>query len=224
MAFRARTLSGRRTDSGHDVGQSGMRLARQRRPGRIAAGVALAALAVLGFVYLLRVAGHRQVVVRMVRDVPVGRQISRADVGLTSVAVDAGVVTVPAGHLGEVVGQRAAVDLRNGTLVSPAQVTTRLTPSPGEALVTVAMKSGQLPPDGLAPGSRVRIVSAPGQDVGASAGRPVGDVPATVDAVGDADTEGTVPVSLLVADGAASGVARQAAQGQIMLVVTARGG
>lgn len=209
------------------------RLARQRRPGWIAAGVALVALAVLMNVYLFESSGHRLAVVRVARDVPLGAQISRADLGTTSVALDGGVSVIPAGQLAQVVGRRAAVDLRHGTLLTASQVTSALTPQPGQDLVTVAMKASDLPPHGLAAGSRVRVVATVGgQDATTGADQAGGqsgavggkDTPAVVDAVGGPDADGAMTVSLLVADADGSAVARQAAAGRIALVVTTREG
>jgi hypothetical protein len=233
---RGQALGSRADNNGqaNPSGRLGGRLARQRRPGWIAAGVALVALAVLGNVYLFQTSGHRISVVRVARNVPVGQQLVHADLDTSSVALGPGVQVIPARQLGEVVGRRAAVDLRSGTLLSVSQVTTQLTPQPGQALVTVAVKPGELPPGGLAPGSQVRIVSTPGsqgQDQGADgssvpsgqAGVSVKDVRAAVDAVAGPDTDGTMTVSLLVADADANAVAREASTGQIALVITARG-
>jgi hypothetical protein len=209
-------------------------LARQRRPAWIAAGVALVALAVLLNVYLFTTAGHRVSVVRVARDVPIGQQLVRADVDTSSVVVGPGVQVIPARQLGEVIGRRAAVDLRSGTLLTASQVTTQLSPQPGQALVTVAVKPGQLPSGGLAPGSRLRVVSTPGSQTSSDGGGgtapsgpgsqpPVKDVRAVVDAVGGPATDGTMTVSLLVADADANAVAREASTNQIALVITARG-
>jgi hypothetical protein len=209
------------------------RLARQRRPGWIAAGVALLALAVLANVYLFQTSSHRVSVVRVARDVGIGQQITRADLATSLVALGPGVQMIPGRQLGEVVGRHAAVDLRSGTLLTASQVTTQLTPRPGQALVTVAVKPSQLPPGGLAPGSQVRIVSTPGTQgqntpaqtgPGQGAQTSVKDVAATVDAVGGPDADGTQAVAVLVADADSSAVARQASTGQIALVITTRGG
>ena len=209
------------------------RMARQRRPGWIAGGVALVTLAVLANVYLFQSAGHRALVVRMIRDVPIGQQITRADVDTARVSLDAGVRTIPGRQLGEVVGRRAAVDLRAGTLLTASQLTTQLTPQRGQALVTVPLKPGQLPPQGLAPGSQVRVVTTPGaqgqddgseQDTGVDGKAAVRDVAATVDQVGGPDADGSMTVSLLVTDADSSLVAREASTGRIALVVTTRAG
>lgn len=209
------------------------RLARQRRPGWIIAGVALIGLAVLANVYLVRTSSHRIAAVRVARDVAIGQQIARTDLGISLVALGPGMQMIPGQQLGEVVGRRAAVDLRAGTLLTASQVTTQLTPRPGQALVTIAVKPSQLPPGGLPPGSQLRIVVTPSaqeQPTGAPTGSgqdapaAVKDVAATVDAVGGPDADGTVSVAVLVTEADSSTVARQAAMGQVALIVTTRGG
>ncbi|MBA9003053.1 SAF domain-containing protein [Thermomonospora cellulosilytica] len=191
----------------------------------------LVALAVLTNVYLFQSSSERVPVVRVARDVPVGQEIGRADLDVAQVAVDSVVQTIPGGRLDEVVGRRAAVGLKRGTLLAASQVTGQVSPQPGQALVTVPLKPSQVPA-GLAPGWQVRVVFTPGNGSQASAGAAggvesragAGDVAAVVDQVGEPDAEGTVAVSLLVADAQSSAVARQAAAGLVALVVTARRG
>lgn len=110
-------------------------------------------------------------------------------------------------------------------------MTAQVAPQPGQALVTVPLKPSQVPA-GLAPGWQVRVVFTPGsggQEATGDAASPTGrvragEVAAVVDQVGEPDTEGTVSVSLQVADAHSSAVARQAAAGLVALVVTARRG
>ncbi|GAB2841537.1 hypothetical protein GCM10027176_51730 [Actinoallomurus bryophytorum] len=208
----------------------------------IAAGAALTAVAVLANVYLFQHVGQRRLVIQIARDVPVGARIGRADLGTASVALDSGLGSISGSELLQVVGRRAAVDLRHGTLLTVSQVTTALSPQPGQALVTTGIKADQLPPQGLAPGSKVRLVLTNQQGVtGAQSGADDGaatqigttpssdaaagkDVSAVVDAVGGPDADGSMTVSLLVADADSSTLAREAAAGRIAVVVTARGG
>jgi hypothetical protein len=242
------TAAGGRSPTATTAGAAGRagdravgRLARQPRPAWIAAGIALVALAVLGNVYLFQNASHRSAVVRVVNDVPVGARIRRADLGLASVVLDPGVASISQTQLPQVVGRIAAVDLRRGTLLSASQVTTALSPQPGQAVVTMSLKAGEMPPHGLAPGFKVRLVQTSRTDVPAKstaddaaagdasdAGQDVlaagKDVPAVVDSVGGSDADGTVAVSLLVADADSSAVARAAAGERLALVITARGG
>ncbi|GGU89756.1 hypothetical protein GCM10010182_00200 [Actinomadura cremea] len=207
-------------------------MGRQRRPGWIVAGVMLVALAVLTNVYLVRSSSDRVSVVRLVRDVPVGHELVRADLDTAWVAVDSVVSTVPGRQLPQVVGKRVAVGLRAGTLLAASQLTVQAAPGPGQALVTVPLKASAVPL-GLAPGWRVRVVfTAGGQGQGArevtaqprSQATAPGDVAAVVDQVGEPDATGLVTVSLLVPEAASSAVARQATAELVVLVVTERRG
>lgn len=148
---------------------SSKRLGRQRRPGRIAAGAMLMALAVSVNVYLFRSAGERVPVVKLARDVAVGQRISRTDLDVARVAVDSTVPMLPERQLREVVGQRAAVGLRKGMLLAATQLSAQVTPQPGQALVTAPLKPSALPP-GLAAGWRVRVVFSPASQGQAAGG------------------------------------------------------
>ncbi|OLT23023.1 hypothetical protein BJF79_46030 [Actinomadura sp. CNU-125] len=205
-------------------------MVRQRRPGWTAAGAMLLAFAVLTNVYLFRSSSERVAVLRLARDVAAGHKLERADLAVARVAVDSGVPTVPERQLEDVVGRRAAIHLRGGTLVAASQLTSGRTPQQGQALVTVPLKAGEVPP-GLGPGWRVRVVftvgeQAPAAGTGAQGGQSVvpRDVEAVVDQVSVPDAQGTVSASLLVADADSSMVARRAAAGLVVLVVTERRG
>ncbi|GAA4242400.1 hypothetical protein GCM10022254_75270 [Actinomadura meridiana] len=207
------------------------RLARQRRPGVIAAAVLLMVLAVATNVYLFRSSGDRVSVVRVARDVAVGQEVVLADLDSVRVALAPGMAVVPGRQLEQVVGRRAAVGLRKGTLLSASQVTTQQGPPAGRALVAVPLKAGAMPP-GLAPGWGVRVVFTYGnqgqEPVSGAQGRVqttvLRDVAAVVDGVDGPDAEGAMTVSLMVPDADSSAVARQAAAGMVVLVVTARRG
>lgn len=205
------------------------RLARQRRPAWIVGSLILMAVAVLVNVYLFQSSDQRVVAVVMARDVPVGQQISRADLTSAQVAVAPAVQTIPGRRLAEVVGHWAAVGLRKGSLLSASEITGQAAPRPGQALVTVPLKPSQVPP-GLAPGWEVRVISTPGtpdssrQNGGPAPGAVPPDIAAVVDQVGEPTVEGTVTVSLMVAEGESVAVARNAAAGSVALVVTAKKG
>ncbi|WP_165950227.1 SAF domain-containing protein [Actinomadura sp. GC306] len=189
-------------------------------------------LAVATNVYLFRSSGDRVSVVRLSRDVAVGHKITQADLDRAKVAVPPGVTVVPGHQLEQVVGRRAAVGLRKGTLLAASQLTTQQSPPDGRALVAVPMKAGAMPP-GLAPGWSVRVVFTFGnQGQEPVAGAPQGraqttalrDVAAVVDDVEGPDAEGAMTVSLVVPEADSSAVARQAAAGMVVLVVTERRG
>jgi hypothetical protein len=193
--------------------------------------VILILVAVVANVQMVQASGNRVPVVLLARDVPMGRKIVEADLSVTRVATDPAVTTVPGRQLKDVVGRRAAIGLRKGSLLAAWQLATEPTPHQGEALVSVPLKSSAMPP-GLAPGWKVRVVFTAGsQDQGAAGSAAqarqianLRDVQAVVDDVNGPDAEGAMTVSLLLADSDSSTVAREAAAGLVVLVVTERRG
>lgn len=132
---------------------------RQRRPGWVALGLAL----VVGFAaigaYLYTAAGAKTPVVVVVKEVPEGRTIQRADV--STVAVAGGVTAIAGSRVESVVGQRAAVRLLPNMLLQRSMIATGPALASGEAQVGVVVKSGQVPADGLVPGDVVQVVALP---------------------------------------------------------------
>jgi len=204
-------------------------LPRRRRPAMMALAVALAGTGVLVSVAVYQHADHLEPVVMVTSGVPAYGVITARDVGIADVTVPAGVHVIPRSQLGQVAGELAAVTLRPGTLLAPADLTAAQPPGPGQVLVPVPVKPESLPASGLAPGNRVLIVATPGdQGQGASSGGAVSltsPVPAVVEAVNlVTDQDGFDVVDLLVASTAGQAVAAQASTGQFALIVTSRGG
>ncbi|MFB7301433.1 SAF domain-containing protein, partial [Streptomyces rubiginosohelvolus] len=141
---------------------------RRRRPGLIALSVALIAAGGLSGAVLYAASGQRSAVVVVSRDVPVGSLIAKEDLAQASIALDPAVKSVKASRTDSLIGQRAAVDLRAGNLLSPAQVTKETLVGPGDQVVGVSVKPSQLPATKLAPGQRVLIVSTPDPDAAAA--------------------------------------------------------
>lgn len=134
---------------------------RQRHNGFIALAVALiVGLAAIG-AFLYSSAGSKTPVVMVVNEVPVGQMIERSD--LTTVPVSGRVVAIGGDNLSSVVGQRAAVTLLPDMLLQRSMVSSGPSLPDGEAQVGVAVRSGQVPADGLVPGDRVRVVQLPVQ-------------------------------------------------------------
>ncbi|MEU4013009.1 SAF domain-containing protein [Streptomyces pseudogriseolus] len=137
--------------------------ARRRRPGVIALSLALIAAGGAGVAVLLLQVGDRTPVVTVVRDVQVGQVLTEQDLGEASVALDPAVKAVRADDLKSVVGKRAAVELKPGSLLSPSQVTKDSLVKPGEQLVPIGLKPDQVPATALAPGQKVQLVHVPAQ-------------------------------------------------------------
>jgi hypothetical protein len=163
---------------------------------------------------------NRQVPVLVVTaTVPAGDVISAADLGTTMVATGPGVRVIPARQLRQVAGLVADAPLQPGTLLAPSELTSALPPAAGQVIVPVAVKPSMLPAAGLAGGDQVEVVPVAGAQPSAL-GRPVA---AVVQAVTRApDQDGSDVIDLLVGSRFGPPLARQAASGQLALVVTHR--
>jgi hypothetical protein len=193
----------------------------RRRPAVLAAGVALVAVGALGAAYLTQVVGGTVAVVAVVRDVAPGEVVQAADLTIADISTDPALSPVPADRLSSVIGQRTAVALTAGSLLTDAAVTSAVVPTQGRSLVGVALAAAQLPAERLQPGDRVRIVDTP-----TSQGEPPTTAPATIagqvaSAVGPDDTGLTV-VNVTVPSGQAADLAARVATGRVALVLDSR--
>ncbi|MFC0862361.1 SAF domain-containing protein [Sphaerimonospora cavernae] len=198
-------------------------LPRQRRPAMFLLVVVFIGLGVLAGQYAYSRLDKRSSVVMVARDVAIGQVIGQDDLTAVRIAADPMVATVPAERLSEMAGRVAAVDLTSGTLLSDGHTTDAMTPGPGQQLVPLALKPGQLPARGLRAGDHVLVAAEltdPGRQAAATATK---DIPATVDRVSEADPDGTRVVDLLVGPGVGGLIAREAMRGHIALILTSRG-
>jgi len=201
---------------------------RRRRPGVIALSLALIAAGGAGVAVLVLQVGHRTQVVTVVREVQVGQVLTERDLGRASVALDPAVKAVRADDLDEVVGQRAAVELRPGSLLAPSQVTQDSLVRPGEQVVPIGLKPEQVPASALVPGQKVRLVHVPAQDA-ADTGRTPAVAPQTlagrvVKASGAAPGTGVVVVDVATSADDGPTVAAWVSAGTLRLVLTAPDG
>lgn len=195
-----------------------------RRRSMLALGVVLAGLGALAGAWVFTSLSHRAEVLALTRNVAMGAQVTAADLAPVAISAGSAVTSIPVRQEGQVTGLVAAVGLRAGTLLVPADLTSALVPGVGQQLVPVALKSDQLPASGLVTGDLVLVVPTPGAAGQQASGPAVlaQDVPAAVYRVAGPDQNGTVVVDLLVTAGQGPLVARQASTGQIALVVTPR--
>ena len=195
----------------------------------IALAIALAGAGVLISAEVYQRTNHQVPVVVITKSVPAFGVISASDLGVASVTVPAGVHVIPGRQLSAVTGEIAAVELRPGTLLNPADLTTAQPPASGQVLIPVPVKPQSLPASGLAPGDSVVIIATPGDQGQPSSSNnapalssPVQGTVAAVDS--RADQDGFDVVDLLVASASGNAVAAQVSTGQFALVVTKRGG
>ena len=154
------TASGRRLPPAPPVLPAPRRRARR---GLLAAGVVLSILFALGAYMLVERSGERVAVIGTAKDISWGEVITQADLVQVLVAQDPALRTVPWSSTGSIVGQRAALDLPAGALLtgSSVQASTSIPPA-GQALVGVRVSVGQVPSTALSPGNQVVIVRTSG--------------------------------------------------------------
>lgn len=206
--------------------------ARRRRPGLLALAAACIAACALGNYWYWTENGQRVPVLVMAHEVPAGTVIREADLAEASVALDPALKAIGAGQRGEVVGKRASVQLLPGALLSPKQVTSRTLVKPGEQLVGMSLRPGQLPDSELRPNDRVQVVFTSDEGGTASgSGKAAGGAqagPVTIDArilrVGpkrENTDERVIDVIVPKADGPK--LAAQTASGDVALAVDGAG-
>ena len=132
---------------------------RRARRGLLAAGIVLSILFALGAYMLVERSGERVAVIGTAKEISWGEVITQADLVQVQVAQDPALRSVPWSSAGSIVGQRAAMDLPAGALLtgSSVQASTSIPPA-GHALVGVRVSAGQVPSTALSPGDQVVIV------------------------------------------------------------------
>jgi hypothetical protein len=128
-----------------------------RRRARLAAGLALACVAVGGNVLVYSSLGDKIDVVQLTTDVRAGQQLTAAQVRLVEVDLDPTVPTVGAADVTAVVGQYARVHLAAGTLLASELVQHRPLVSPGTSVVAIEVTDARVPA-GVRERSRVGLV------------------------------------------------------------------
>lgn len=140
------------------------RLPARRNPKWIALGVVAICLGgLLSYVIYARVATEATVVA-MAATVYRGEVVEAADVTTITLSGDPSVPTIPADQARSLVGQRAAYDLVDGSLVAPGAVTANALPADKRAVVGMKLAGGRAPADFLLPGSPIRLVALPAPD------------------------------------------------------------
>ena len=202
-------------------------LPRRRRPGMLALALALVGTGILVAAAAYRAVDHRVPVLVVTARVYAGAVITPGDLGTAQVSAGLGVRDIPAGQFRQVVGEVAGTTLYPGTLLTAAQLATRLPPAPGQVLVPLPVRPSALPASGLAPGDQVLLVPTPGAQGQPGAGSTTVSLTAPVRGVVEAvsagaDADGYQVVDLLVRAAAGPAVAEQASTGQFAIVVTSR--
>jgi SAF domain len=116
-----------------------------RRRNRIAAGVALAAIAVGANILVYSSVNNSEPAVQAVVDVPAGAQITSDMLRTVDVDAPSSVNLVPGDQLDSLVGAYAKVRLVSGSLVTPQSVQATSLVGPGNSVVAIQVEEGALP-------------------------------------------------------------------------------
>ncbi|MFD8497734.1 SAF domain-containing protein [Amycolatopsis sp. NPDC059657] len=200
---------------------------RRRSIPHLALGGLLVVACAAGFVLISVSAGDRRPVLALVRAVPVGHVVTAQDLRQASVAVDPDVATLDASQANTVVGKTMATSLAAGSLLTRDSLGAPVIPVAGQAIASLSLKSGQVPPE-VSAGTRVTVVFVPNPAGAAVASPPAPDSsapswPATVVSVTSPPNEQVTVVSVQLAEAVARQVAAVPA-GQVSLVMLAGGG
>ncbi len=190
---------------------------RRNRP-RIAVGLVISALSILGVVAAVSRGADRQQVLALAQDLPAGSTVGPEDVVAVELPANSPLPMILATEQQDIIGQALAASLPKGTLLSRSMLTDEARVPDGMALLGVVLDPGQYPTD-LTIGDNVELVqTAPLAAGGAATVTNLGT--GEVRQVEEPLTGGkALVVSLLVPRANADAVAAAGAEGRISLVV-----
>lgn len=189
--------------------------ARRKNPVRIAIAVSVTSVGALIIGYAFLSLSDTVGVVVANQTIERGTTLTSDDLTVANVKLDPSISVVPQSDLDDLLGQAAAVEIVEGSLLSPAEVTTDPIPGIGETLVNLALQPGQFPP--LYGGAPVRVVSTASNN-----DEPPTEAPRFIEAtvVDSSPTEdGLMLINVLVPSDQAGLLATRAATGRIAIVL-----
>jgi Flp pilus assembly protein CpaB len=135
---------------------------------RVAVGLVLMLVAVMGGTSLIRSAQERTPVLLAAGTVQPGEVIEASDLRVTEVSLPAGVAYLPASMKGEIVGRVAAEPLSEGKVLSPGSVSEAPPLPPGTVAITLLLPAESALGGDIRPGDRVAVISSPAPDQAAN--------------------------------------------------------
>jgi SAF domain-containing protein len=193
----------------------------RRRPALLAAGLVAILLGAVGGAWAWTATTNTQQVLVARHTIERGAVITADDLARVRVSADPALRPVSAGEFNRVVGQRAAVDVAEGAMLTPDSFSTAAVPSGNSSVVGVALTPAQVPALELQTGDRVRVVVTPAEGQAAPTGAPQFSE-AEVAGVHRSNETGHTIVDLLVPHADAAVLAARAATGNVALVLDSR--
>lgn len=193
----------------------------RRRPALMAGAVAAICLGALLAAWAWTATTNTQEVLVAHHSIERGSVIGADDLTRVRLSADPALKPVPAGEFDQVVGQRAAVDIAAGGMLTPGSFSNTVLPASGDSVVGVALSPAKAPGLDLRYGDHVRVVVTPGQGEDLPAGAPLVNE-AEVVGIHASDETGQRVVDLLVPHADAAVLATRVATGDVALVLDSR--
>lgn len=193
----------------------------RRRPALTAAAAALVVAGAIGAGWAWSASTDTTAVLVATSDIGRGTVIDADHLKRVQVGTDPAMDPVPASAMDSIVGQRAALDIAAGGIVTRSATTAVQVPASGASVVGVAVTVAQAPSEPLLVGDHVRVVVTPAAGDAAPTGTPpVSD--AEVVATRYSDDTGQLVVDVQVPAGEAAMLAARAATGNVAIVLDSR--
>jgi len=193
----------------------------RRRPALVAAAIGAICVGALLAGWAWTATTNTQEVLVARHSIERGAVIEADDLARVRLSADPALKPVAGAQFDQVVGQRAAMDIAEGGMLTPGTFTAEVVPGEGQSVVGVALTPAQAPGLGLQYGDKVRVVVTPAQGEELPAGTPLTN-DASVVGVHTSDETGQTVIDLLVPKADATVLATRVATGNIALVLDSR--
>lgn len=190
----------------------------RRRPALVVAAVIVTALGCLLGAWAWSATTNTQEVLAARDTIHRGEVIEAEDIQRIRISADPALSPLPASAFDDVVGQRAALDIADGGLLTNESTTEEPLPPQGQSIVGISLTPAQVPGMPLYGGDKVRIIVTPDDNGEAPANAPAFTVAEVVGTHLD-ETTGNTVVNVLVPHGDAGLLAARAATGNVALVL-----
>ncbi|HXH78409.1 SAF domain-containing protein [Nocardioides sp.] len=190
----------------------------RRRPALIAVAVASICLGALLAAWAWTSTTNTQEVLAARDTISRGAVITSDDITRVRINADPALAPLPASSYDDVIGQRAALDIGAGSLLTESATTSELLPPDGMSVVGVALSPAQAPGLSLEYGDKVRVVVTPGEGAAPPSGSPPFSDAEVVGTRVDEMT-GELVVDLLVPHGDATLLASRVSTGNVALIL-----
>lgn len=193
----------------------------RRRPALVASAIGAICIGALLAGWAWTATTNTQEVLVARNSIERGSVIEADDLARVQLSADPALKPVAASEFDRVVGQRAAMDISSGGMLTPDSYTAEVVPGENQSVVGVALTPAQAPGLELRYGDKVRVVVTPAQGEELAAGTPLSN-DSTVVGVHTSEETGQTVVDLLVPKADAAVLATRIATGNIALVLDSR--